>query len=155
MRKICTPILVTLLAVAAGTPALANEARVEARGGVVFGNGDEEAIAGVAAGYDFDLGDKFFAGPEVSADKILVDGTRVSFGLGGRAGVKVSERGKLYALATWQSKPCGACDDFWTAGAGYQHSFGSRFYGKVEYRHFFTDGGGDADAVLAGVGLRF
>lgn len=155
MRKIFTPALVTLLAMAAGTPASANEARVEARGGVIFGGGDEEGIAGVAAGYDFDLGDRFFIGPEVSADKILEDGTRFTFGLGGRAGVKVSDAGKLYAIGTWQSKPCRGCDDLWTAGAGYQHSFGSRFYGKIEYRHYFADDASDADAVLAGVGLRF
>lgn len=155
MRKIFTSVLVTLVAMAAGTPSFANEARVEARGGVVFGGGDEEGIAGVAAGYDFDLGDRFFIGPELSADKVLVDGTRVTFGIGGRAGVKVSERGKLYAIGTWQSKPCRGCDDYWTAGAGYQHAFGSSLYGKVEYRHFFADGGGDADAILAGVGLRF
>ena len=70
----------------AATPALANEARVEARGGVIWNGSDSEAIAGVAAGYDVDLGEKTFVGVEVSGDKILTDHTRVSFGASARAG---------------------------------------------------------------------
>jgi hypothetical protein len=155
MRKVLVPLLVSLAAMASATPALANEARVEARGGVIWGDGDEEGILGVAAGYDFDLGSNAFVGAEVSADKILTDGTKLSFGLGARAGVKVSEAGKLYAAGGWQSEPCDLCDDLWTLGAGYQHNFGGQLYGKVEYRHFFADNSSDADAVVAGVGVRF
>jgi outer membrane immunogenic protein len=152
MRKILVSLAASL---AIASPALANEARVEARGGVVFGSGDEEAIAGIAAGYDYDLGSKAFVGAEVSADKVLEGGTRVTFGLGGRAGVKLAEAGKLYVAGSWQSKPCSFCDDFWSAGAGYQHNFGTNLYGKVEYRHFIVDNANDPDAVLVGLGARF
>jgi len=67
MRKI----LIALAATAAfASPALANEARVEARGGVIWSDGDTQDFWGMAAGYDFDLGEKAFAGLEVSGDKI-------------------------------------------------------------------------------------
>ncbi|VWX51826.1 hypothetical protein [Novosphingobium sp. 9U] len=136
-------------------PALANEARIEARGGVVWAAGDSEAIAGVAAGYDFDLGGSGFVGAEVSADKILTDDTRFLFGLGGRAGMKLGENGKLYAAAAYQTKPCRYCEESVSLGAGYQHAFG-KLYGKVEYRHFFVgDDLPDYNAVVAGLGMRF
>lgn len=153
MRKVLLSLAASL---ALATPALANEARFEGRGGVIWDQGEEEAIAGVAAGYDFDLGTNAFAGPEVSADKILTDGTKVSFGVGARAGIKTSEAGKLYAAGGWQSESCDTCEDSWSLGAGYQHSFGSNLYGKVEYRHFFVDNNfSDPDAVVAGIGVRF
>ena len=40
----------------AATPALANEVRVETRAGVYWTDGATKGTAGVAAGYDFDLG---------------------------------------------------------------------------------------------------
>ena len=85
--------LVSLAAVAAAavaTPALANEARVEARTGIIWDGSDSEAVAGVAVGYDYDLGSKFFVGVEGSADKVLTSDTRVSWGAGGRIGYKLS-----------------------------------------------------------------
>jgi outer membrane immunogenic protein len=149
-------VLISLAAsLVAATPALANEARVEARGGVIWGGGDSEAIAGVAAGYDYDLGDTAFVGAEVTADKILTDGTKVTFGFNGRVGAKIAEAGKLYAVGGYNTESCDLCDGTWTAGAGYQHSFG-KLYGKVEYRHFFVKNGfSDADAVVAGLGMKF
>jgi hypothetical protein len=148
-------ILAAYSALLASTPALANEARVEARGGVVFGSGDEEAIAGVAAGYDYDLGTSAFVGGEVTADKILTDGTKVSFGFNGRIGAKLGEQGKLYAVGGYNTEACDLCDGTWTAGAGYEHSFG-KIYGKLEYRHFFVDNGfDDLDAVSVGIGTKF
>jgi hypothetical protein len=156
--------LIRALALAAATlssyafisaPALANEARLEARGGVIWADGESEAIAGLAAGYDFDLGRSGFVGAEVSADKVLTDDTRISFGIGGRAGMKIGENGKLYAVSTYQTKPCRLCEESVSVGAGYQHAFG-KVYGKVEYRHFFVgDNLPDYDAALAGVGVRF
>lgn len=145
-------------ALVAATPALANETRVEARGGVAWSNGESEAVAGVAAGYDFDLGSQAFAGVEVSADKIL-DGAanRVGFGFNGRVGAKLGEQGKLYALGGYTTKFCEFCDGQWDAGAGYEMGFGNKLYGKVEYRHFFVDNnnGDDVDAVVAGLGYKF
>ncbi|MBO6946218.1 hypothetical protein [Altererythrobacter sp.] len=55
-------------------PAKADETRLEARGGVVWFDGGEEAVAGVAAGHDFHLDESFFIGIEGSADKVLADG---------------------------------------------------------------------------------
>jgi outer membrane immunogenic protein len=136
--------------------AAALAARFEARGGVIWDAGDTEAIAGVAAGYDWDMGDAAFVGVEASADKILQDNTRFSLGFGARAGAKVGPAGKLYVAGSYQTKPCRFCEESISAGAGYQHSFGGNLYGKVEYRHFFVgDGFRDPDAVVAGVGFRF
>lgn len=150
-------VLLSLAAAAAlATPAMANEARVEARGGVIWDGGDSEALAGVAAGYDWDLGDSAFVGLEVSGDKILESNTRVSFGFGGRLGLKTSADGKLYGVAAYQTKPCRFCEESVSAGVGYQHNLGSSLYGKVEYRHFFVSNGfRDLDAALVGVGMRF
>ncbi|MBA4353747.1 MAG: hypothetical protein C0409_03560 [Novosphingobium sp.] len=149
-------VLISLAAsLVAATPALANEARVEARGGVAWSAGESEAIAGVAAGYDYDLGETAFAGAEVTADKLLTDNTKVSFGFNGRLGAKIAEAGKLYAVGGYNTEFCDFCDGTWTAGAGYQHGFG-KFYGKVEYRHFFVDNSADdVDAVAVGLGVKF
>ena len=47
-------VLAAVAAIAVATPATANEFRVEARGGMSFGeNQDEEFVAGAAVGYDF------------------------------------------------------------------------------------------------------
>ncbi len=153
MRKVLLPLLASL---AVASPALANEARVEARGGVIWGQGDSEAVAGIAAGYDFDLGSNAFAGVEVSGDKVLESNTRVAFGFTGRAGAKISDAGKLYAAGGYTTKFARFGDESFHLGAGYQHAFGDKFYGKVEYRHYFFDHGvADPDAVVAGLGVRF
>ncbi|WP_067736161.1 hypothetical protein [Novosphingobium naphthalenivorans] len=141
---------------ALATPALADEARVETRGGVIWNHGDTEAIAGVAGGYDFDLGDKAFAGVDVSADKVLASDNRVSWGFGGRLGLKTGTGGKLYALSDYQTKFCATCNESVAVGAGYQQDLGQKLYGKLEYRHYLIgDHTPDTDAVLAGVGMKF
>lgn len=143
-------------AAAFAAPASANETRVEARGGVVWSNGSEEAIAGIGAGYDFDLGKGGFAGVEVTADKILTSNTRVTVGFNGRAGAKLDGGTKLYAIGGYQTKPCQFCEESWSAGAGVEVPFGEKLYGKVEYRHFFVGSGlSDFDGALAGIGVRF
>lgn len=152
MRKVLLALAASMVV---ATPALANELRVEGRGGVIWDGGDSEGIAGIAAGYDYDLGESAFVGAEVSADKILEGGTKVSFGFGARAGAKLGA-GKLYAAGSYQTEPCDLCQDAWTLGAGYQHNFGSNLYGKVEYRHYFVKNtSNDPDSVVAGIGLRF
>jgi len=153
MRKVLFPLMIAL---AAASPALANEARVEARGGVYWEPGDTKATAGVAAGYDFDLGSAAFAGGEVSGDKILESGRKVAFGFTGRLGVKASPADKLYIDGGHTTKPCELCESAEHIGAGYEHNFASRLYGKVEYRHFLTHNGAPkSNAVSAGVGLKF
>lgn len=152
MRYIVLPLLASI---AVASPALANEARVEARGGVVWDSNNSEATAGVAVGYDWDLGANTFVGLETSADKILTDNQRVTFGIGGRVGVKTSPDGKLYAVSTYQTKNCKYCEEFVSLGAGYQHTLSNNVYGKVEYRHNFVNNSSDYDAALVGVGMKF
>lgn len=148
--------LAAVAAAAAATPALANETRVEARGGVIWDGSDSEAVAGIAAGYDYDLGDKTFVGIEGSADKILTDNTRVSWGIGGRAGIKVTPATKVYGAATWQSKNCRYCNSAVGVGGGVQQDIGQRYYVKAEYKHLLVgDNTPDADQGLVGVGVKF
>lgn len=153
MRKFILPLLASL---AIASPAMANEGRIEARGGVIWSGGDSEDTWGMAAGYDFDLGETAFAGAEVSGDKIGTSGTKVSWGLTGRLGAKIGAAGKLYGNAGYSTETCTGCPDAWHAGAGYQHGLGKNLYLKAEYRHFFVNSGfDDADAVVAGVGVKF
>src|SRR3546814_15812393 len=69
------------------------------------GNGADEGTAGLAAGYDFDLGSSTFAGAEIAGDKVLVDGANVQFSAGGRGGAKIGANGKLYATGGYTLKP--------------------------------------------------
>lgn len=144
--------LIVLAAAAAAviaTPAMAaGEGRVEGRAGIAWGGGAEDFIGGVAAGYDFDLGETVFAGPEVSYDTDFVGADLVN--VGGRLGAKVGEKGKLYVAAAYDV----ADGDEFNAGAGYQHSFTDKVYGKVEYRRYFYDGT-DANVAGVGIGLKF
>jgi hypothetical protein len=151
MRKL---IFAAAALAAVATPVYANETRVEARGGVIWDGSDSEATAGIALGYDFDLGSQAFVGAEVSGDKVLTDGTKVAFGFTGRLGTKIGA-GKLYGAGGYTTEMCDLCDETWHLGAGYQHSFGQKLYGKVEYRHFFADSATDSDAVAVGLGLNF
>lgn len=154
MRKVL--IVLAASAAALASPALANEGRIEARGGVFWTDGYTQDTYGVAAGYDFDLGEKAFAGVEVSGDKVADSGTKVAFGVTGRIGAKVSEKGKLFADGGWTSEPCTGCEDAIHAGVGFEQGFGGNLYGKVAYRHFFTGNGvQDSNAVVAGLGVRF
>jgi hypothetical protein len=148
--------LAAVVAVAAATPALANEARVEARGGVIWDGSNSEATLGVAAGYDYDLGENAFIGIQGSADKILTDDTRVSWGVGGRIGVVAAPGTKVYALADWQSKNCKYCNSAVGVGGGVQQDIGTRYYLKAEYQHLLIgDNTPDADRGLVGVGVKF
>lgn len=132
-------------------PAAANEGRAEVRGGIVWAGGEEEALAGVAAGYDFDLGSSTFFGVEGSADKALVDGADVVWGLSGRFGAKVGAAGKLYGLAGYTF---GEGEDQPHLGGGYQHKLGESVYVKAEYRHYFSDFV-DSNTATVGVGVAF
>ncbi|MEE1876175.1 outer membrane protein [Altererythrobacter litoralis] len=143
----------TSLAFAA--PASANEARVEARGGIAWANGVEEAVAGVAAGYDFDLGDSengsVFFGVEGSADKVLVDGANVYFGTTARLGAKIGQSGKLFATVGYSF---GEGEDVPHLGGGYQHKINDKVYLKAEYQHFFSDFV-DLNTAAVGLGVTF
>ena len=155
MRRVLLSLAAAAASVAVASPALANEARVEGRGGVIWSAGDEEAIAGVAVGYDFDLGSATFAGAEITADKILTSGTKVTFGFNGRVGAKLGEASKLYAVGGYNTEPCDLCDGAWGLGAGFQQGFAGNLYGKVEYRHNFVENWDDTDTLMVGLGARF
>lgn len=153
MRKIS--ILAAVAAMTAAAPAFAQEGpsgegRVEVRGGVAWASGASEAVAGVAAGYDFDLGDTAFIGVEGSADKILVNGADVIFGVSGRVGAKVGTGGKVYAVGGYSFNNGDAAH----VGAGFQHKIGSTAYGKIEYRRFLLNGT-DINTAAIGVGVNF
>lgn len=148
-----------ILAVAASAlfaaPAFAGESRAEVHGGVFFGpNYSTEAVVGVAAGHDFDLGSSTFAGVEASADKILLDDTRVVIGGTLRFGVKTEEGGRAYLTGGYSSKPCADCEDALQVGFGLQQNITSALYVKGDFRHFFADFG-DANVAAAGIGMRF
>jgi len=141
------------IAMIAATPALAGEARVEARGGVDWTDGQTaKATAGAAVGYDVDVGGSAFIGAEQSADKVLEGGTNVRFGSSGRIGIKASPNDKIYATGGYNygKGPNGA-----DVGAGWEHSFGG-LYGKVEYKRFFNeDAAPNSNAAMVGLGVKF
>lgn len=150
MRKMI--IAAATIATLSSTPAFAEtagEGRVEARGGIAWAGGEEEAIAGIAAGYDFDLGETAFFGVEASADKILASDTEVVFGATARVGIKAGENGKFYVNGGYSFND----SDAFHAGAGYQHKLGKNVYAKVEYRRFFDTV--DINTAAVGVGFAF
>lgn len=149
MRKTAFALAAATAALVA-VPAQANEGRVEARGGIAWAGGSEEAIAGVAAGYDFDLGSSAFIGVEGSADKILASGADVVFGATGRIGAKVSENGKLFLAGGYSF---GEGEDVPHLGVGYSHKIGGAYL-TGEYRRFFSDFQ-DVNAATLGVGVNF
>ena len=154
MRKILLAMSAIGASLALAAPAHA-EGRAEARGGVFWGYGDSEATAGIALGYDWDLGDSAFVGVEASGDKILAAGYKISFGATGRVGIKAGESTKIFAAGGYTTEPCDGCEDAWHAGAGIQQAISGGVYIKAEYRHFFVDGFDDSDAVVGGVGVAF
>lgn len=153
MRK--TIMVLAAAAAVASVPAQANEGRAEARGGIVWANGVEEAVAGAAIGYDFDLSEQdeggVFIGVEGSADHILASGADFVWGVGGRLGAKIGPDGKLYAAGGYAF---GDGEDVPYLGAGYSHKVGKSVYISGEYRHFFSDFV-DVNAVTLGVGVNF
>jgi hypothetical protein len=122
---------------------------------VVWDSGTTEDAYGIAAGYDWDLGDKAFIGVEASGDKIAATGTGMVLGMTARVGVKAGEKGKFFVDGGYSAFTCTLCDDAVHAGAGFEQGFGSNLYGKIGYRHYFFDSASDADAVAVGVGIRF
>jgi hypothetical protein len=154
MRKIA--ILAALAAATVASPAFAQDAaagegRVEVRGGIAWAEGAEEAFAGVAVGYDFDLGDTAFIGVEGGADKVLAEDTDVFWTIGGRVGAKVGDAGRAYVLGGYGFAEG---DDGAFAGAGYQHNLGEKAFAKVEYRRTLVEGS-DVNFAGVGVGIRF
>ncbi|MCB5424238.1 hypothetical protein H0274_03110 [Altererythrobacter sp. CC-YST694] len=151
MRRVVLTLAALAASAAVASPAFANEARVEARGGVIWGGGNEEATAGIAAGYDFDLGSAAFAGVEVSADKALAGGADIGVGFTGRVGLKASEATKVYVDGGYTVSDG---EDTPHVGAGIEQKLGKNLYGKVFYRHNFSDFT-DTNTVGIGAGVKF
>ena len=142
-------ILASAAAALATTPAMAaGEGRIEGRGAIGWGGGSEDAFAGIAAGYDFDLGETVFAGPEVSYDTNFDGADLVN--VGGRLGIKTGDKGRLYVGGAYEINET---EEF-NASVGYQYSFSDKIYGKVEYRRYFFPGT-DLNAAGVGIGVKF
>lgn len=153
MKKLILPVLATL---AFATPALANEGRIEARGGVAWTGGGSEDVWGIAAGYDFDLGEKVYAGVEVSGDKLGVSGTKVAWGFNSRLGIKAGEGTRVFASGGYTTEFITGAEGQWGLGAGVEQKVSGPVYVKAEYRHQFENNNiGGFDALVAGVGVRF
>jgi outer membrane immunogenic protein len=151
MRKLAY--VAALVAMTAAAPAYASgEGRVEARGGIAFVGGQEEAFIGGAAGYDFDLGDKAFVGVEGSVDKVLEGDTKALFSAAARLGVKAGDKARIYALGGYSI--AGNADNPFV-GAGVQFNLGTKAYGKVEYRRVLSNGFKDVNFAGVGFGIRF
>jgi outer membrane immunogenic protein len=143
MKKLI--VLASAAAALVSAPAMAaGEGRVEGRAGILWAGGNSDFVAGVAAGYDFDLGDSAFVGPEVSYDTNFDGGDALN--LSGRLGFKAGEKTKLYVAGGYEV----ADIEEFNAGVGIQHSFSDKIYGKVEYRQFFNPG---SNVNIAGVGI--
>jgi outer membrane immunogenic protein len=143
-------ILASVAASLVSAPAMAaGEGRVEGRAGIAWANGfGEDFVAGVAAGYDLDLGSAAFVGPEVSYDTNF-DGLD-ALNLGARVGFKAGEKTKVYLTAGYDV----ADIEEFNMGAGVQHAFGEKIYGKVEYRRYFLNGT-DLSSAAVGLGVKF
>jgi len=149
-----TALIAVAAALAAATPAAANDFRLEARGGMTFGNNQsEEAVLGAAAGYDFDLSEGAFVGLEGSADKVLVDNSGWVLGGTARLGMKEGNS-KFFLAGGYTELTCNGCGNGIHAGIGLEHGFSEQVYGKLEYRHFFFDGN-DSNVIAVGAGMRF
>jgi len=138
---------------ALAAPALADGARVEVQGGADWASGQStRGVIGAAGGYDWSLPGGAFIGVEESVDKPLTSHTHVRWGSSGRIGMHVTPSDKLYATAGYNYGVGPHASD---AGAGWEHSFGP-MYGKVEYKHYFTEGGfPDSNGAVVGVGVHF
>lgn len=164
MRNALLGAAVVLAGLAAATPALADGARVEIQSGAAWNDGrDAKGTIGAAVGYDYTLAPMTFIGGEINVDKTLAAHRDTTVGFTGRAGVKIDPKDKLYALAGYSvsSGPEGAI-----VGGGWEHQVRGPIYGKVEYRHLFTDNYNDNTAypdshyhpsnqVLVGAGFHF
>jgi outer membrane immunogenic protein len=143
---------------------------------------------GVAAGYDFDLGNAVLGiEGEFSDSSGELDDDEDIFSvrpgrdlyIGARAGFKAGPRTLVYAKAGYTNTSIEADEedgagntfeldteiDGYRLGAGVEHKFGEKLYGKLEYRYSnysSIDLGGeevgidlDRHQVVAGVGIRF
>ncbi len=152
--------------------------------GLSSNDSDSGIVYGIGAGYDFAIAPKLELGLDLSADLSSMEECETSVILANdaacihakrdlaaavRLGYKVGERGTLYALAGYSNArfrfdyttPAGVTTrdsrnlDGFRLGAGYQHDFGERMYGKVEYRYSNYEADVTRHQALLGVGIKF
>ncbi|HEX8308047.1 MAG TPA: porin family protein [Allosphingosinicella sp.] len=152
--------------------------------GINNNDSDSGIVYGIGAGYDFRIAPKVELGVDLSADlssmeecesSVILAGDRACLDAGRdlaaavRLGYKVSDRGTLYALAGYTNArfrfdyttPANVTTrdgrnlDGFRLGAGYQHDFGKRMYGKVEYRYSNYEADVTRHQALIGVGVKF
>ena len=152
--------------------------------GINNNDSDSGIVYGIGAGYDFRIAPKVELGIDLSADLstmeecetgVVVANDRACLDAGRdlaaavRLGYKVSPKGTIYALAGYTNArfrfdyttPAGVTTrdgrnlDGFRLGAGYQHAFGEKAYGKVEYRYSNYENDVSRHQVLLGVGLNF
>jgi outer membrane immunogenic protein len=158
---------------------------VRADDGAINSNDSDSGIVyGIGAGYDFAIAPKVELGLDLSADLSTMEECRTSVVVANdkacldagrdlaaavRLGYKVSPKGTIYALAGYTNArfrfdyttPAGVTTrdgrnlDGFRLGAGYQHGFGEKAYGKVEYRYSNYESDVSRHQVLLGVGLNF
>ncbi len=148
MRKLS--LLAAAAAIAIASPAAANEARVEVRGGWIWVPGASNEAIGVALGYDADLGEKAFAGAEVAADTNFEFASPV-LSLTGRLGIKAGESTKLFVSGGYSRLTDIDYDDF-TLGAGGQFGLGERTFASVQYQRYLDS---EINRISIGLGMKF
>ena len=83
------------------------------------------------------------------------DGTRVAWGIGGRAGAEVLPRSKIFVSMNWQSKDCRECGNAVGLGTGWEQNLSEKIYAKIEFKHLFIDDEANANVGIIGLGLMF
>lgn len=148
MRLLATGAALAVATIAA--PALADETRVEVRGGIVWCCGISDETIGLALGHDFDIGTSTFIGVEAVADTNF-DFVDPTIGVNARIGGKLGESGKLFGVAGYAYETTFDLDDF-VLGAGYQHNLGSNALISFQYLRYMDT---DINRAAVGVGYRF
>jgi outer membrane immunogenic protein len=147
-------------------------------------DGESGIVYGIGLGYDHAISEKITLGLDLSADLSSAEECRRGVALPNdqacidagrdlaaavRMGYKVGPRGTIYGLAGYSNArfkaayttPAGVTTreasnfDGFRLGAGYEHGFGERTYGKVEYRYSNYENDLSRHQVLVGVGVKF
>jgi outer membrane immunogenic protein len=88
----------------------------------------------------------------LGVNKVLANGTKAFWNVGGRIGVKAGENGRIFASGG-VGFCCGGSDPY--IGAGYQQRLGNKVYGKIEYRRALSSFGPDINFAGIGLGVGF
>jgi outer membrane immunogenic protein len=148
--------------------------------GVAYGVGigydyniNERAFLGVEANLDDSNSDKCFtlsgvAGVDRICTKLnreinanlrigaqIGSGSTMIYGIFGYANLRVKTSGTRISGSPSNGFSISGNADGYRVGAGIERNFGSRAYGKIEYRYSNYEGGFSRNQGLVGVGIRF